>query len=79
MGMDLSAGAAYGEIVNVPSAEQPALDRIEPGDPDRSYMYLKVTGDPSISGGQMPLGGPPLDQERLDLLRGWIETGAPDN
>ncbi|MCU0304164.1 MAG: CHRD domain-containing protein [Thermoanaerobaculales bacterium] len=78
-GMNLSEGVAYGHIVNVPSNEQPARDRIEPGDPASSYLYLKVTGDPSISGGRMPLGGPPLAQELLDLLRDWIERGAPND
>jgi hypothetical protein len=78
-GMNLTAGQAYAHIVNVPSNEQPARDRIEPGDPESSYLYLKVMGDPSISGGRMPLGGPPLAQELLDLLRDWIERGAPND
>lgn len=78
-GMNLDPGNAYGNIVDVPSSERPELDRVEPGDPDASYMYLKVTGDPSISGGRMPLGRDPLSQELVDLLRGWIEVGAPDN
>jgi hypothetical protein len=79
MEMDLSAGQAYDNIVDVPSGEQPSLDRIEPNDPESSYLYLKVIGDPSISGGRMPLGNPPLDQNRIDLLRDWIERGAPDD
>jgi hypothetical protein len=78
-GMNLTAGMAYGNIVNVPSVEQPARDRIEPDDPDSSYLYLKVIGDASISGGRMPLGNPPLAQELQDLLRDWIERGAPND
>ncbi|HSL18231.1 MAG TPA: CHRD domain-containing protein [Methylomirabilota bacterium] len=78
-GMNLSEGSAYNAIVNVPSNQQPTRDRIEPNDPDASYLYLKVIGDPSISGGRMPLGNPPLDQERIDLLRDWIERGAPND
>jgi len=78
-GQNLSAGQAYANIVNVPSNEQPSLDRIEPGQPAQSYLWLKVTGDPSISGLQMPRGGPQLSQEKLDLLRQWIEAGAPNN
>lgn len=78
-GMNLSEGQAYGNIVNVPSTEQPSLDRVEPFDPATSYLWLKVIGDPSISGQQMPLGAPPLDQQRMDLLRGWIEAGAPND
>lgn len=78
-GMNLSQGMAYGEIVGVPSAQQPSLDRIEPGDADASYLYLKVTGAPTITGSRMPRGGPPLDQELVDLLRDWIERGAPND
>jgi PKD repeat protein len=78
-GMDLRAGAAYGEIVNVRSSQMSSLDRIEPSDPDSSYLYLKVTGDSSISGSRMPRGGSALSQELLDLLRDWIERGAPND
>jgi len=78
-GMNLSSGQAYANIVNVASHEQPSLDRIEPSSPSSSYLYLKVTGDPSISGSRMPLGGGALSAERLQLLRSWIEAGAPNN
>jgi hypothetical protein len=77
--MYLTAGSAYSEIVNVPSNQRPTLDRIEPNDPAASYLYLKVTGDPSIAGSRMPLGGPPLSQALIDLLRDWIERGAPND
>ena len=78
-GMNLSAGMAYSNIVNVASTEQPSLDRIEPNDPASSYLYLKVIDDPSISGSRMPRGAPALSQELIDLLRDWIERGAPDD
>jgi PKD repeat protein len=77
-GMDLRAGAAYGDIVNVPS-NQSSFDRIEPSDPESSYLYLKVTGDSSISGSRMPRGAAALSQRLLDLLRDWIERGAPND
>ncbi len=78
-GMNLSDGMAYSNIVDVPSNQQSSLDRIEPDDPDESYLYLKVTGDSSISGSRMPLGGGALSQDLLDLLRDWIERGAPND
>ncbi len=55
-GLNLTASAAYGELVDVPSMDIPSMDRVEPGDPARSYMYLKLAGDPSIIGTQMPGG-----------------------
>jgi len=78
-GMNLSSGQSYSNTVNVPSNEQPALDRIEPGSPEQSYLWRKVTRDPSVSGAYMPLGGADLTQEQLDVLRSWILAGAPDN
>mgnify|MGYP000529541782 CR=1 FL=1 len=61
------------------SAQQPSVDLIEPNDPDASYLYLKLVGDPSISGSRMPRGAPSLSQELLDLVRDWIERGAPND
>ena len=78
-GLQLDEGLTYGEIVNVPSVQQPQLDRVEPNDPGASYLWLKVIDDPSIQGGRMPPSGSPLSQDQLDLLRGWIEAGALDN
>jgi len=78
-GMSLTAGAAYSNIVNVRSSQRGSLDLIEPNEPDSSYLYLKVIGDSSISGLRMPRSGPALSQELIDLLRDWIERGAPND
>jgi hypothetical protein len=78
-GMNLSAGQSYALIVNVASMEQPALDRIEPGDPANSYMFRKISGEGSIVGSPMPLGGPSLDAALIELLREWIQRGAPND
>jgi len=76
-GMNLEDGAAFANLVDVPSAEQPLLRRIAPGDPADSYLIRKVEGDPTISGVRMPADGPPyLTQEQLDELRAWVLGGA---
>lgn len=77
-GMNLSAGAAYDAIVGVPSNERPELLRVDPGNPDESYLLLKIEGDPSIVGSRMPLGRTPLSDEQIQLVRDWIEDGAPE-
>lgn len=78
--MVLETGRAYGEIVNRPAAGNSSFDRIEPGDPERSYMIKKLRGDPDITGDQMPLDAPgSLTQEQMDGLIGWILAGAPNN
>jgi len=79
-GMDLSDGLAWSNIVGVASAEDPNLNRVQPGDPDNSYLVLKLEGSPRILGGQMPQDGPPfLSQAEIDAIRQWILDGAQDN
>jgi hypothetical protein len=77
-GLNLSAGAAYSNIVNVASVQMPQLFRIEPGDPDNSYLVRKVEGT-GIVANRMPLGTDPLPQELIDLIRQWVIEGAEDN
>jgi hypothetical protein len=82
LGQNLSAGNAYASIVDVPSQEVPVLDRVEPGDPDRSYLVNKIEGTAAAVGGvetRMPLGQDPLPQSDIDLIRAWIAAGAPNN
>jgi hypothetical protein len=75
-GLQLDAAHSYNLLVGVPSVEQPSLERVKPGDPDHSYMVLKIEGAPGIDGGQMPLGETPLPQATIDAIRGWITNGA---
>jgi hypothetical protein len=77
-GQVLIAGTAYGQIVGVPSAEMPSLLRVSPGDPDNSYLYRKITGA-GITQDRMPLGLPPLTDEKIRLVRDWIRRGAPND
>lgn len=75
-GLQLDAAHSYGLLVGVPSTEQPNVLRVAPGNPDASYLVLKLEGASSISGGQMPLGGPYLPQSTIDVIRQWITDGA---
>jgi hypothetical protein len=77
-GLQLDAAHSYNLLVGVPSAEQPALLRVKPGDPDNSYMVQKIEGLSSISGAQMPFMEKPLPQATIDAIRQWITNGAPN-
>ena len=78
MDLDLSSVAtSRANIVNVPSQEMPALMRIEPGNPADSYLFRKVTHDPTILGDGMPAQGAPLSASEIGLIETWIEQGAP--
>ena len=77
-GLQLDAAHSYALLVGVPSAEQPAVLRVAPGDPDSSYLIRKLTNTGGISGVQMPADGPPyLPQSTIDVIRQWITNGAP--
>ena len=67
---------SFNNLVNVPSVEVNTLLRVEPFNPDDSYLVWKIEGNPGIVGSQMPLGGPPLEPEEIALIREWIDMGA---
>ena len=77
--LNLSDQTAYGMLVNVPSTERPQYLRVQPGNPDDSYIIRKLEGGPDIAGSQMPLNRPPLSQETINSIREWIARGAPDD
>jgi hypothetical protein len=77
-GLQLDAAHSYNLLVGVPSAEEPTLLRVKPGDPDNSYMVHKIEGASGILGGQMPLNETPLPQATIAAIRQWITNGAPN-
>lgn len=76
-GLMLDASHSYNLIVGVASTEDPSLDRIKPGQPDQSYLILKIEGASGIIGSQMPLNETPLPQSTIDAIRQWVTNGAP--
>ncbi len=62
------------------SVDVPSMPYITPCDVDRSYFWHKCAGTQTSVGGsgrRMPTRGS-LTTEQLDLLRAWIEAGAPE-
>lgn len=76
-GLMLDAAHSYNLLVGVASTEVPSLDRVKAGDPDSSYIIIKLTNGAGIVGQQMPLGENPLPQATIDVIRQWITNGAP--
>jgi hypothetical protein len=76
--LDLSEGESFKSLVNVPSKEDPTLMRVKPGDPEQSYLMLKLEHKTSEGSG-MPkgfFGARSLSQKDLDAVRAWIAGGA---
>jgi hypothetical protein len=79
-GLNLAHDVAYDQLVGVFSRGRPSIARVTPGNPDASYLVQKVEGQPGIVGRRMPANGPPyLSQGQIQILRRWVELGAPRN
>jgi hypothetical protein len=79
--LDLTEGNSYDELVGIRALEDPTLYRVVAGDPERSFLYLKVGGAPPLAdipaiGTRMPPRAPPIDPEDMGLIRRWILQGA---
>ncbi len=79
LGLALDSGVARGNLVGVASVEMPTMLRVNPGNPDSSYVVWKIEGRAGIIGGQMPLGLQPLSPDVIAAFRGWIADGAEAN
>ena len=76
-GMDLtSAAASFSSLINIASFEESTILRVAVGNADNSYLIHKLEGT-AAQGARMPLGGPFLDQATIDVIRLWIDSGAP--
>ena len=54
---------------------------MQPGQPDKSYLWLKIAGDGSVAGSRMPIdplngGVRPLPDDVLNDIQTWIIAGA---
>lgn len=79
--LDLSEGNGYAALVGVPSM-QSDLDLVEPGNPDASYLWLKVTGEHADADNSAtpteampPVGS--LTADQLSTIEDWILNDAP--
>lgn len=79
-GLDLRAGASYAALIDVEpdkaAAKDAGLVRVKPGDPDKSFLVVKLGTVPSGMGARMPQGGRPLDSATIQAIRDWIANGA---
>ena len=76
--LDLSPGKSYKALVNVPSKEVPGTVRVKPGEPDQSYLWLKLEHSASKGDG-MPRGlffSKKLSQNDMEAIKAWITAGA---
>jgi hypothetical protein len=78
-GLDLSPAVSYNNLVNARSVGRAGAVRVIPSDPENSYLIHKLEGRSTIAGVRMPLGGPFLETGQIQIIKRWIEIGAPNN
>ncbi|HUF09446.1 MAG TPA: DUF5777 family beta-barrel protein [Rhodothermales bacterium] len=72
MMMTLTSEGFFSSTVGKPSIEMPSLNRVQPGDPEASYLVKKIRGDDDIIGLQMPFSGDKLNPEEVDAIIRWV-------
>jgi len=73
--------AAFKNLVSHKSEESDWM-LVQPKQPDKSYLVMKLEGTHLKSGGKgarMPFAQQPLDTETVALFRAWIKAGALNN
>jgi hypothetical protein len=75
-GLRLDPGFSAGNLINVASPRDSNLIRVIPGNPDGSFIIQKLEGTQTL-GDRMPQFGPYLPQSTIDVIRQWIQDGAP--
>lgn len=89
--LDLRATTSYASLVGKPAldyAMPPTMDAcggtlVVPGQPDASYLYIKVSSDAPCAGSRMPLTDigttSPLMPCAQAVIHDWIAAGAPND
>jgi hypothetical protein len=78
-GFVLPEGEEHAAIVGVESQFAPGEVLVVPGDPDASYLVLKLEDAVGIAGSPMPPPFGNLDPDQIALVRAWIDAGALEN
>lgn len=77
-GLRLDDANSYAMLVGMAASQVSSLNRVEPGDPDNSYLIQKLEGTAAV-GQRMPLNQPPLASTTINTIRQWITDGALDD
>ncbi|MEC7949549.1 MAG: hypothetical protein VX265_18425 [Myxococcota bacterium] len=62
------------DLVAVPSSQDETIFIVQPGDPDSSYLVMKLEGEAGIDGEPMPPPAGGLDPAKVQLVRDWISS-----
>lgn len=75
-GLDLTEGNAFAALNNQPSLFVPGLKLVDPGNPNRSYLFEKINRDLPQQGSRMRPSDA-MTSANQALIRDWIAQLAP--
>lgn len=75
-GLDLLTGNSLGNLISVPSRKIPGMDRVSPGKSAESELFLILDTDISADW-NYDHSVEVVCQEKLDLIRNWIDNLSP--
>lgn len=73
--LNLLEGKSFANLVGVTSIKHPEMNRVEPGESSASILFMALATDMSASW-NYDHSVEVVHQEKLDLIRNWIEGGA---
>ena len=76
-GLNLEDGMTMANVVDVMSTQATSTALVAPGDPDNSYLLIKLgrgTFPPGSTQTTMPLGNPVLCDEKIDAVERWVNS-----
>ena len=78
--LNLEKGRSFASLVGVKRQFDPEI-RVVAGSAKKSFIIDKLKGNNlgGSRGDRMPLGGPFLDPETIDVIAQWIDAGAENN
>ena len=76
--LNLEAANSHAMLIGIASTQDAGTLRVNPGNPDMSYLIQKLEG-PGVMGARMPPNAAALAQADIDVIRQWITDGAIDD
>src|SRR4051812_5674750 len=70
-------GDVYRNLIGISTVAEEDVPRIMPGFPEFSHLYARLISTDINS--RMPYLRPPLAQSQIDLIKLWIQAGAPEH
>ena len=80
--LNLTYGSSYENLIRKipqnPAAVTAGMKLVDPGSPDNSFLLTKLMGSTvTEQGARMPFGSGILHNGKVEAVRAWIATGAP--